>query len=208
MTSNPQWAPNGLTIVFDSGREGSQDLYVIRPQGGAPHRLTDDPDNESEASWSRDGRWIYFHSGRTGRAEVWKMPADGGSAAQVTRNGGRNASESPDGRWLYYAKGEVDAELWKAPLAGGTEARVLEHLSYAANYVVTTHGVYFMRARSWLESHSLAYLDLATGNVKTLLNGSGRLFVGLTISPDGRWVSFTQTDSTGANLVAVEGLDF
>jgi Tol biopolymer transport system component len=207
MTSNPRWAPDGLTIVFDSGREGSRDLYLISPQGGAPRRLTDDPDNEMEANWSRDGRWVYFHSGRTGRDEVWKIPANGGAAVQVTRNGGNNASESPDGRWLYYAKGGVDAELWKAPLAGGAEARVLQHLSYAPNYVVTTHGVYFMRATSWLEHHSLAYLDLSTGKVKTLLNASGRLFVGLTISPDDRWVAFSQTDSMGANLIAVDDFE-
>jgi len=208
LTSNPRWSPDGTTIVFDSRREGSADLYLISPQGGSPRRLTDHPGYEGEARWSRDGQWIYFGSDRTGRTEVWKMPAGGGGAIQVTRNGGDKASESPDGRWLYYVK-YVRAhrwDLWRAPLTGGDEAQVLENLSYGYNYVVTSQGVYFIRASPgnvWPRSSPLEFLDLSSGRVTPLLR-TVREDLGLTISPDGRWLLYAQSEVFGSDLILVE----
>jgi Tol biopolymer transport system component len=208
LTSNPRWSPDGTTIVFDSRREGSPDLYLTSPQGGSPRRLTDHPGYEVEARWSRDGHWIYFGSGRTGRTEVWKMPAGGGEAIQVTRNGGEQMFESPEGRWLYYTK-RTEAhrwDLWRAPLAGGAEARVLENLSYGYNYVVTSQGVYFTQASPsniWPRSVPLVVLDFSSGRVTPLLRAV-REDLGLTISPDGRWLLYAQTEVFGSDLILVE----
>ena len=207
VTSNPRWSPDGTQIVFDSRREGSADLYVVGPQGGPPRRLTTNPGYEGEARWSRDGRWIYFHSYRSGATELWKMPAGGGEAIQVTRNGGRNAFESPDGRWLYYVKGpQGGAELWRAPLAGGDEARVLEHLYDGHDYVVTSRGVYFVEARpgnAWPRTGSLRYLDLSSGKLTTLRQGL-KVSLGLTLSPDGRFLIYAQEDVWGSDLMLVD----
>jgi Tol biopolymer transport system component/tRNA A-37 threonylcarbamoyl transferase component Bud32 len=207
VTSNPRWSPDGSQIVFDSRREGSADLYLVGAGGGAPRRLTSDAGYEGEARWSRDGRWIYFHSWRTGPNEVWKMPTGGGESIQVTRNGGRNAFESPDGKWLYYAKGPQGAvELWRAPLAGGDEVRVLEHLSDGHNYVVATRGVYFLEAvpgNSWPRTGSLRYLDLSSGRL-TILRKVLKVSLGLTLSPDGRFLIYAQDDTLGADLLLVD----
>jgi Tol biopolymer transport system component len=202
LTSNPRFSPDGKTIVFDSRRDGSADLYLISTQGGAPRRLTDHPDYEAEASWSRDGQWIYFNSNRTGRGEVWRMPAQGGEAVQVTRNGGADAAESPDGRWLYYAKGpEPGAEVWRVPLAGGEETRVLEGLWAPYNYVVTSQGVYFTRGN---RNPDIAFLDLSTRKVTQVLKPNRPASLGLTISPDGRWLLYSQTDVLDADLIVVD----
>ena len=104
---NPQWSPDGQTIVFNSRREGSADLYLLRPTSGEVRRLTSEPSDELEPHWSRDGRWVYFGSDRTGRFEVWEMPAEGGAPVQMTRGGGMTATESLDGRFLDYAKAPV-----------------------------------------------------------------------------------------------------
>jgi Tol biopolymer transport system component len=197
-TSNPRWSPDGTTIVFDSRLKGSADLYLIGAQGGSPRPLTDQPSYDGEAMWSRDGGLIYFGSDRTGRMELWRILAGGGEATQVTRNGGCCAFESPAGRWLYFAKGFFGSELWKAPVAGGAETRVLENLTYGFNYAPTSHGVYFLRGSA------LAYLDFATGKIKLLLPRIRDSGFGLTLSPDGHSLLYTQTDSSGADLMLVE----
>ncbi len=37
------WAPDGASIVFTSERNGSADLYVVKPDGTGLVRLTDSP---------------------------------------------------------------------------------------------------------------------------------------------------------------------
>src|SRR5713226_4367403 len=37
------WAPDGASIVFTSERNGSADLYRVRPDGSGLERLTDSP---------------------------------------------------------------------------------------------------------------------------------------------------------------------
>jgi Tol biopolymer transport system component/tRNA A-37 threonylcarbamoyl transferase component Bud32 len=203
-TANPHWSPDGRAIVFDSVREGTPDLYLISPEGGAPRRLTDHPGSEKEPSWSRDGQWIYFNSDRTGRIELWKIPGAGGEAIQVTRHGGGNAVESPDGQWLYFARSlHARSELWRAPLTGGAETRVLEELSYGYNYVVTSQGIYFTTVSGG--NHSLDYLDLSTRKVRRLLRTNRPAGLGLTVSPDGRWLLYSQTDAFDADLILVDG---
>src|SRR5215831_16238414 len=40
---NPVWAPDGSSIIFTSERDGSADLYRVKPDGAALERLTNDP---------------------------------------------------------------------------------------------------------------------------------------------------------------------
>ena len=48
--SNPQWSLDGRTILFNSRREGSADLYTLVPETGELHRLTSDTSDEIEPS--------------------------------------------------------------------------------------------------------------------------------------------------------------
>lgn len=144
--ANPQWSPvDGQTILFNSRRESSTDLYLIRPDGSDLRQITNDPAETNEPRWSRDGRTIYFGSNKTGRFEVWKMPVAGGPAVQVTKQGGTTATESLDGQFLYYAKSyDSPSAIWRVPVGGGEEKLIVEGLSYSLNFVVAERGLYFL----------------------------------------------------------------
>jgi hypothetical protein len=77
-------------------------------------------------------------------------------------------------------------------------------LRYGYDYVVTPQGVYFVRLGDPPGRDSLEYLDLATGKVKLLLRTSRPADLGLTISPDGRWLLYAQTEAFGSDLILVE----
>jgi Tol biopolymer transport system component len=200
----PRWSPDGQRIAFDFGPEGNTDVYVMRASGGEPTRLTTDSAIDTPASWSRDGNWIYFASNRTGRYEVWKVPGRGGEAVQVTRNGGETAFESPDRSSLYYTKGYFrSSALWKKPLSGGDESQVLPSVSWR-DFTLTNDGLYFVPEPGVLGKSSIQFVSFATSKVKTVAPLSGSPMEGLSVSPDGRSLVFSQFDQGGSDLMLVE----
>src|SRR6516225_4615571 len=208
--SNPAWSPDNERLAFDSDASGQWDIFVVSSNGGKPQRMTSDPANDGNPSWSKDGKWIYFDSLRSGQQQVWKMPANGGDAVQLTRDGGFGPHESPDGKFLYYAKALGYTNLWRVPVEGGTPTKVLESLSTHLNVAFVDSGIYFVPISTTLGS-SIQFLDLNTNRITSVANFEKRLNLGeasgLTISPDGKWLLYTQTDEGGSELMLVDKFD-
>jgi hypothetical protein len=165
--------------------------------------VTNDAFTNVSSNWSRDGRWIYHSSRKSGDQQVWKVPAQGGAAIQVTRNGGGLPFESPDGKWLYFAKGDGAAGLWKMPVEGGPETQVVKAV-YRANFAVLDRGLYFTPPRGENSESVVQFLDFATGAIKTIYPIDKTIDLGLTVSPDGHYVLWSQIDHQGSNLMLVE----
>ncbi len=201
LTGNSRWSPDGKTILFDSRREGSSDLYLVSGNGGSPRRLTNGPGYAGQATWSRYGKWIYFTSNRTGRYEIYRMPAGGGEPVRLSKNGGYGIPvESVDGKWVYFAEG---GGLWKVPVGGGEESRVMESMHSPLSFRVVDSGVYFIIGE-WQENASVAFFEFATGKTKLIAQAEKPAFLGLAISPDKRWIVFTQIEHLGSDLMLVE----
>jgi Tol biopolymer transport system component len=146
---------------------------------------------------------VYFVSERSGREEVWKVRAGGGEATQVTSNGGYTAFESPDGKSLYYKKADDSTGLWKMPVSGGPENQVLPSVVYRA-FSVTGDGIYFIPESGMDGKTFIEFLSFSTGKVKRVALIPGQVFLGLSASPDGRSILFTQVDQEGIDLMLVE----
>ena len=175
-------------------------MFVISSDGGEPKRLTNNSGSNRPSGWSHDGKWIYFDSDRTGAYQVWKMPARGGEEIQITRKGGAGAYESPDGRFLYYLKDNNEfTSLWKVPSEGGEETQVLESVC-CQNFAVVEQGIYFVPE----PNTSVKFLTFATGRVTTIAKLSGYAAYGFSVSPDGRWLLYSQYEQNGADLMLVE----
>jgi len=202
ITASPRWSPDGKTISFDSNAGGSWQIYTINSEGGKPRQMTNDAFTNVTSNWSRDGRWIYY-ARKSGEEQVWKVSAQGGAAIQVTRNGGGLPFESPDGKWLYFAKGDGATGLWKMPVEGGPETQVVNAV-YRANFAVLDRGIYFTPPRGANGESAVQYLDFATGAIKTIYPLDKTIDLGFTVSPDGRYVLWSQIDHQGSNLMLVE----
>jgi Tol biopolymer transport system component len=202
--TTPRWSPDGEHIAFDSTAGGQFDIYTVNVNGGKPRRLTTDPANDGNPSWSHDGRWIYFDSKRTGEAQVWKIPANGGAEVQVTRKGGIGPLESPDGKFLYYAKALFGTNVWKVPVGGGEETEVFESLSAYTNMAIVNNGIYFIPTQSASKGSSIQFFSFPTGKIKPIATIERTAGFGLAVSPDGRWILYTQVDQQGSDLMLVE----
>jgi serine/threonine protein kinase/Tol biopolymer transport system component len=195
----PRWSPEGQRIVFDSTVEGQFELYMIDADGGSPKRMTNHPADDAVASWSRDGRWIYFVSNRTKEWQVWKMPADGGEAVQVTKNGGYVAFESLDGKFVYFSKVRAPS-IWRIPAGGGEETNIVKS---AAWFAVASKGIYFIPPHSD-GSSAVQFQSFATGKVTTIAAIHRPVHWGMSVSPDERYVLYSQADQSGNDLMLVE----
>ncbi len=200
--TTPRWSPDGERIAFDSNAPGEFDIYVVGATGGKPQRMTTHPALDGNPSWSKDGRWIYFDSERTGEQQVWKMPANGGEAIQVTRDGGFGPQESPDGRVLYYTKDLFNSSLWRISIGGGVAAKVLENVRSCFDLAIVDKGIYFIPGQE--ATPSIQFLRFDTNKISTVAGFEKPLGFGLTVSPDGKWILYSQVEQSGSELMLVE----
>jgi dipeptidyl aminopeptidase/acylaminoacyl peptidase len=59
---HPRWSPDGRSILFESSRSGSGQLWIIDVGGGEARQLTNISTEASNGIWSRDGAQIAFVS--------------------------------------------------------------------------------------------------------------------------------------------------
>jgi Tol biopolymer transport system component/DNA-binding winged helix-turn-helix (wHTH) protein len=204
---DPNWSPDGRYIVFDTRLRGNADIFVIDAEGGQPRALTTEPSEDNAPSWSADGRWIYFSSTRGGSLQIWKMPPEGGQAVQVTKDGGFLGRESVDGKFIYYLKGRGIPGIWRAPVEGGAEVLVLTQSGVDGRLVrawtVSKKGIYFASAedpaKPLIEFYNFATLKVT--RVATLARPLRPVF---SVSPDGRWLLYTQEDQFGSDIMLME----
>jgi eukaryotic-like serine/threonine-protein kinase len=199
---SPRWSPDGQRIIFDSNVEGQFALYMIDAGGGSPRRMTNHAGDDAVASWSRDGSWIYFVSNRTNEWQVWKMRADGGNAFQVTKHGGYVSFESLDGKFVYFSKDLDATSLWRVPVEGGEETKIVESAIGRA-FAVARKGIYFV-APNPDGSSAVQFYSVGTGKRSTIALIHRPVGFGLSLTPDERYVLYTEADQSGSDLMLVE----
>ena len=199
VTGTPRWSPDGQRLAFDSRATGQSEIYVMPAAGPQPQQPVTHsaPFSSSQPSWSHDGGWIYHACSRAGRAEICKVPKEGGEEFQVTRLGGNAPFVSPDGQYLYYTKGSPPG-LVRMPAVGGKEQQVLPRVSSMQNFAVGVRGVYFT-----LEPRMIQLLDVATGKVSTVATLDTNA-LGICVSPDDRYVVWSQVDREARDLKLIE----
>jgi len=110
---DPDWSPDGRTIVFtshalndDPVNSATAEIYAIRADGtGQPSRLTSNTEEDRAPAWSPDGRRIAFSCRRGGSDfEICVMNANGSGLVQLTDNAvpDLTPSWSPDGKRIVF----------------------------------------------------------------------------------------------------------
>jgi serine/threonine protein kinase len=207
---DPQWSPDGAKIAYDARptTDSPLSVFVVSASGGTPQPLTSGSASDARPTWSRDGRWVYFGSDRGGLSNIWKVASSGGPATQVTRNGGGFALESPDRKWLLYsANGGM---VRRMPIEGGQESdyvRGLGDLGLARNwgaFSVAANGVYYLAPGPDQRGALIRFISQAGGESKTLASIPRTPAAGLSLSPDGHSLLYSQYDQSAAELLLVE----
>jgi len=116
--SQPKFSPDGKWVAFISDREGSENIWIMHPDGSGVKQVSKDPNSEFVSpSWSADGNYIFVSKAGfgIGSNEIWVYHVNGGSGVQITKSkptpttkradrpNAMGAVASPDGKYLYYA---------------------------------------------------------------------------------------------------------
>jgi outer membrane protein OmpA-like peptidoglycan-associated protein len=117
---NPQWSPDGTTIVFASNIAGDYNIYSIRPDGSDLLQLTRRIAVDIEPTWSPDGEYIAFVSYVHKNWNLWKMKADGTRLTQLTNHpkfdGGPDWGR--DGFIYFHSNRSGTWDIWKLKPSG------------------------------------------------------------------------------------------
>jgi hypothetical protein len=89
------------------------------------------------------------------------------------------------------------------PVSGGEEKQVLSSVINRA-FSLVNDGIYFIPESGVDGKSSIQFLSFATGKVKTVSPVPGSPSEGLSVSPDGRSLLFSQSDEFDSDLMLVE----
>jgi eukaryotic-like serine/threonine-protein kinase len=215
-----QWSPDGRQLAFESQASGQTGIFVLECRWGAPNcgtakRVTPIDTPAESPAWSMDGRSLYFASEATGRWEVWRAPASGGQMAQITQDGGYTARESPDGKWLYFSKSETEA-IFRRPLPKSGDAAIAEtelvigspYRVQPGGWALTRKEVVFIDRTEHNRPPAIRAYNLETKSVRLIASLSevfaDRSDIGLSVSPDEKWILYSQLDRSGSNIILAE----
>jgi hypothetical protein len=139
------------------------------------------------------------------------MRPTGGAAIQVTHTGAYGAHPAPDGKTVYFRKSTPAGccAIWSVPARGGQEEPVRELKKFARisrSWGVLTDGIYFI-ARQHGPQQTVRFLNFATHKVTDVVRLEKEpdwSFLGLAMSPDGRYLLTVQLDREANDLMMIE----
>jgi TolB protein len=148
--SNPQWSPNGRSIVFQrlnvrtATPQDGVALWIVNLRSGRERQLTPfDLSAGDTPDWSPDGTRILFHSNQFGpettSANLYTIRVDGTDLRQLTfAEGGAKqylgSSYSPDGKMITFGRrpetGGTNADIFVMRVDGTHEHPVTQTVLY------------------------------------------------------------------------------
>ena len=210
---SPTWSSDGKWIAFDARtRNAAGDIWAM-PVDGEPKLLVDHPEDDVTPCFEPGGQWIDFTSSRTGSLQLFRVAVSGGPQTQITQGGGFTCQFSEDGRYLYYLKTRNGGEIWRRDLAANLEEPVVPEMK-SRNWKVLRAGIYLLdsQANSQLGTAPRVavarFYHFATRKTEDLgfRTPKAIAYTGIDISPDEKWLYYSQVDASANELLVTENL--
>lgn len=121
------------------------------------------------------------------------MPVKGGPPVQLTATGGAHPIESIDGKTLYYRSDRDAKEIRSIPVDGGRPVKVAGPThGWPFSYAVTAEGLFYPAPPHSGEQRFVRFVNFKTGENNPVVVASQPFLLGMSVSPDGRYLLFDQ----------------
>jgi Tol biopolymer transport system component len=201
----PRWSPDSHKIAFDSGHSGHPEVYIVDISERMPRKVVTNLSDMGAPNWSHDGMWLYFISSTALSYKIFRCPASGGDAVALSAEFGTYGWESYDRERFYFTsiRDDITSVHTVTLKPVGTES-VLRGMPVGfdhAQWTVVPGGIYFVSADA---PKSVRYFDFATKQVRQIFDAEKEFSDGLSVSPDGRWILYTQVDEANTDIMLVD----
>ena len=217
--ANPDWSPNGKTIVAEVESKSAAGITLLTPTGTVIRNLT--PRGEQgQPSFSADGKWIVYERDiAPGNNGVWLMRPDGSMKRRVTRSPfgccDTDPNFSPNGKLITFVRIKTDGrqQALFAVRPNGSGLRQLTPYSWEVaikhdwspdgKLIVLTTNADFVRPN---ESANLVTIRPDGSGMKNLTGftgGTENAFAG-SFSPDGKQIVFRIESGNTYSLALVD----
>jgi Tol biopolymer transport system component len=205
-SGTPRWSPDSQKIAFDSRQSGHPEVYIVDISERMPRKVVTNLSDVSTPSWSHDGKWLYFkaHATNTPDERIFRCPASGGNAVALSAEYGAFPLESYDGEAVYFANRENAATLDIVSLEpNGAQSALIGMPAVDAQslWTVVPGGIYFVPADAL---KCIRYFDFATKQVRQIFELDKEFDNSLSVSPDGRWILYSQPGELNADIMLVD----
>jgi Tol biopolymer transport system component len=201
-SGSPRWSPDSQKVAFDSRHSGHPEIYVTDITERLPRKLVSNLADIMTPSWSHDGKFLYFQS--TPDERIFRCPSGGGDAAAISPERGSYAFESYDGENVYFfspAYGRTLRMVSLKHIGTASEVKGMPPLDDRSHYTIVPGGIYFVPAE---DSKSIRFFDFGTRKSRQVFELDKENMNGLSVSPDGRWILYTQVSGENADIMLVE----
>lgn len=182
LTNNPAYdccpvlSPDGIQILFISGRDGNLELFVVNADGTRLTQLTyEHIAMVASPAWSPDGGRIAFQSDREGQTDIYTIDTGGLDEHQLTDspNGDYDPVWSPDGtRILFWSERDGNPEIYVMNVDGTGQTRLTNDPAHDRLPIWSPDGdqIYFTSDR---EGVDIQYVMNADGSGVARLEPTG-----------------------------------
>jgi Tol biopolymer transport system component/DNA-binding winged helix-turn-helix (wHTH) protein len=200
----PRWSPDSQKITFDmEERGGLAGVYTADISDRVAHKLKTNVREADHPYWSHDGKWIYFRSSEGVGHQLYRCPVGGGDATLLAGSLDLVTSiESSDGKSLYFPSRMANSNMMMLALdrSGATSQEVsgIPRVFYESQWTLVHDGIYFAPQDS---PRSICFFDFATRHTREIFKADKDLGDGMSVSPDGRYMLYSQVDESNANIM-------
>lgn len=141
----PAASPDGHSVAFawNGGSDSRFHIYLQPSAGGAPRRLTNRPESETNPVWGPDGNRLAFD-----QSEGGLFVANTSGTGRVLLSGYQgelHPAWSPDGSFIYFTT--EHPAIWRVSAQGGPPELVLDQAGYRVRFSPDGRFLYYLKSR-------------------------------------------------------------